>query len=66
MMGSSRLVAEEEGDGMLDLHPTQCACQDCTSRRLIREDEARTDRYSADELEDFGCLLKRQAGPEDC
>jgi len=51
---------------MLDLHPTQCACQDCTSRRLIREDEARTDRYSADELEDFGCLLKRQAGPEDC
>ena len=43
---------------MPELHPTQCACQDCRSRRLIRDDDVTANRYSADELEDFGYLLK--------
>jgi hypothetical protein len=48
---------------MPDLHPTQCACQDCRSRRLIRDDDVTANRYSADELEDFGYLLKgKQVG----
>ena len=51
---------------MLELHPTECACQDCRSRRLIRDDDQATERYSADELEDFGYVLKRkQGGQED-
>jgi hypothetical protein len=51
---------------MPELHSTQCACQDCRSRRLIRDDEMAADRYAADELEDFGYLLKgRQVGQED-
>jgi hypothetical protein len=43
---------------MPDLHPTQCPCQDCRSRRLIRDDDVAASRYSSDELEDFGYLLK--------
>ena len=29
---------------MLELHPTQCACQDCRSRRLIRGDDMAAER----------------------
>ncbi len=48
---------------MPELHSTECACQDCRSRRLIRDD---ADRYTADELEDFGHILKgKQVGQED-
>jgi hypothetical protein len=43
---------------MYELHPTHCACQDCRNRRLIRDADLATERYSADELEDFGYLLK--------
>jgi hypothetical protein len=51
---------------MLELHPTECACQDCRSRGLIRGDDQATERHSADELEDFGYVLKRkQGGQED-
>lgn len=51
---------------MPEVHSTQCECQDCQSRRLIRDDDLTAKRYSADELEDFGYVLKRrQEGPED-
>jgi hypothetical protein len=51
---------------MNDLHSTQCECQDCRSRRLIQDDASAARRYSADELEDFGYVLKRNpAGQED-
>jgi hypothetical protein len=51
---------------MLDLHSTQCECQDCRNRRLIQDDGSAARRYSADELEDFGYVLKRnQVGQED-
>jgi hypothetical protein len=51
---------------MPELHSTQCPCQDCRSRRLIRDDELAAERYSADELEDFGYVLKRtQVGRDD-
>jgi hypothetical protein len=43
---------------MSELHPTECACQDCRSRRLIRDDDRAADRHSAEELEDFGYVLK--------
>ena len=43
---------------MYELHPTHCACHDCRNRRLIRDSDQATERYSADELEDFGYLLK--------
>ena len=43
---------------MPELHPTQCACEDCRSRTLIRDAGPATDRYSKDELEDFGYLLR--------
>lgn len=49
---------------MTELHPTQCMCQDCRSRRLIRDADLTDERYSADELEDFGYLLKGKAGRE--
>ena len=49
---------------MTELHPTQCTCQDCRSRRLIRDADLTAERYSADELEDFGYLLKGKAGRE--
>jgi hypothetical protein len=52
--------------GMPELHPNQCACQDCRRRRLIRDDDPVAERFSADELEDFGYVLKRKpAGRED-
>ena len=51
---------------MPELHSTLCGCQDCRSRRLIRDDDAAVERYAADELEDFGYVLKRrQVGRED-
>jgi hypothetical protein len=51
---------------MPELHSTQCACQDCRSRRLIRDDDGAAERYPADELEDFGYVLKgKQVGQED-
>jgi hypothetical protein len=50
---------------MPELHSTQCACQDCRSRRLIREDDAGAERFSADELEDFGYVLKRKPAGQD-
>ena len=51
---------------MPELHSTECACQDCRSRRLIRADDVGAERFSADELEDFGYVLKRkQVGQED-
>jgi hypothetical protein len=51
---------------MPELHSTQCACQDCRSRRLIRDDALAAEHFSADELEDFGYVLKRkQVGQED-
>jgi hypothetical protein len=43
---------------MYELHPTHCACQDCRNRRLIRGADQAAERYAADELEDFGYLLK--------
>jgi hypothetical protein len=46
---------------MIELHPTQCACEDCRSRRLIRNADLTGDRYLAEELEDFGFLLKGDA-----
>jgi hypothetical protein len=50
---------------MPELHSTQCACRDCQSRRLIRDDDRAAERNSADELEDFGYALKgKQAGRE--
>ena len=45
---------------MTELHPTECACQDCSSRRLIRDAAPAAERYSEDELEDFGHLLKQK------
>lgn len=42
---------------MPELHPTQCACQDCRSRRLIRNDDLASERKSADEPEDSGYRL---------
>jgi hypothetical protein len=45
---------------MTELHPAVCTCRDCRSRRLIREDAVTADRYAADELEDFGYLLKEK------
>jgi hypothetical protein len=44
---------------MPELHPTHCECQDCSSRRLISDCVPATERYSEDELEDFGHLLKQ-------
>jgi hypothetical protein len=29
---------------MPELHPTQCACQDCRGRRLIRDDDVAAER----------------------
>jgi hypothetical protein len=29
---------------MPELHPTQCACRDCRSRRLIRDDDVAAER----------------------
>lgn len=29
---------------MPELHPTQCACRDCQSRRLIRDDDVAAGR----------------------
>ena len=51
--------------GMLELHSTLCACQDCRGRRLIRDEEVAAERYSADELEDFGYVLKRKPVGQD-
>jgi len=51
---------------MFELHPIECACRGCRSRRLICGDDQATERYSADELEDFGYVLERkQGGQED-
>ena len=51
---------------MFELHPTHCACEDCRSRRLIRNANSADARYPADELEDFGFLLKgEKPGPRD-
>jgi hypothetical protein len=50
----------ERAVGMPELHPNQCTCQDCRSRRLIRDDDPVAERFSADELEDFGYVLKRK------
>jgi hypothetical protein len=50
---------------MVELHPTQCACEDCRNRRLIRSAEVAAEGYWADEMEDFGFLLKgEKAGRE--
>ena len=49
---------EQRRSAMPGLHPTHCACQDCRSRRLIRDDDGAAERTSAEELEDFGFLLK--------
>lgn len=50
---------------MFELHPTQCACHDCWSHRLIRDAAPAAGPYSEDELEDFGHLLKaEEAGRE--
>jgi hypothetical protein len=56
---------EERAAGMSELHPTECACQDCRSRRLIRDDDRAADRHSADELEDFGYVLKGKPRGQD-
>jgi hypothetical protein len=45
---------------MPELHPTQCPCHDCWSRRLIRGAAPADERDSNEQLEDFGHLLKRQ------
>jgi hypothetical protein len=50
---------------VLELHPTQCACHDCWSRRLIRDAGPASERYSDDELEDFGHLLKGKQVSQD-
>jgi hypothetical protein len=50
---------------MPELHSTQCACQDCRSRRLIREDEPAAERYSAEELEDFGYVFQRRPASQE-
>jgi hypothetical protein len=50
---------------MPELHSTECACQDCRSRRLIRDDDLAAERYSRDELEDFGYVLKGRVGQEE-
>ena len=44
---------------MPELHPMRCACQDCSSRRLISDVAPASERYSDDELEDFGHVLKQ-------
>jgi hypothetical protein len=38
------LVARERRSEMPELHPTQCACRDCRSRRLIRGDDVAAER----------------------
>jgi hypothetical protein len=50
---------------MPELHPAECACQDCWSRRLIRDAGPATEPYSDDELEDFGHLLKARKVSEE-
>ena len=49
---------------MIELHPTHCACEDCRSRRLIRNADSVAEGYRADELEDFGFLLKGEPAGE--
>jgi hypothetical protein len=44
---------------MTQSHSTQCTCQDCRSRRLIRDEDVAAQRHAAEELEDFGYVLKR-------
>ena len=39
---------------MPELHSTECACQDCRNRRLIREDDVAAERSSVVEPEDYG------------
>lgn len=50
---------------MFELHPTECACQDCRSRRQIRDDDRTAERHTADELEDFGYVLKAKPRGQD-